>query len=134
MAVSIDEVTETIQAEISGKLMRSFNAQRRAYLADPVPGYEQRKKDLLQLKQMVNDYREEIIAAISEDYGNRSRHETQFADLISVTDGINDIIKHLKKWMKPQKRKVDSTLYPGARNRVIPQPLGVMGIIVPWNG
>jgi coniferyl-aldehyde dehydrogenase len=133
MAVSIDEVTDTIREEITETLKRSFRKQRKAYLADPVPGYEQRREDLLRLKQMINDNREDIIAAVNQDYGNRSRHETQFADLISVTDGINDILKHLKKWMKPQKRHVDSTLYPGARNRVIPQPLGVTGIIVPWN-
>ena len=133
MAVSIDEVSDTIREEITQTLSSSFRKQRKAYLADPVPGYEQRREDLLRLKQMINDNREDIIAAVNQDYGNRSRHETQFADLISVTDGINDILKHLKKWMKPQKRHVDSTLYPGARNRVIPQPLGVTGIIVPWN-
>ena len=133
MAAEINEVAGTVQQEIAGMLDRGFQKQRKAYLANPVSSYEQRKEDLLKLKQMVNDNREDIIAAISEDYGNRSRHETQFADLISVTDGINDIVKHLKKWMKPQKRHVDSTLYPGGRNRVIPQPLGVMGIIVPWN-
>ena len=49
-------------------------------------------------------------------------------DLMPITDGINDILKHLKRWMKPQKRHVDSTMYPGAKARVIPQPLGVVGI------
>ncbi|MEE2651170.1 MAG: aldehyde dehydrogenase family protein, partial [Pseudomonadota bacterium] len=44
-----------------------------------------------------------------------------------------DVIKHLKKWMRVQKRHVDHTMFPGGRNRVIPQPLGVVGIIVPWN-
>ena len=74
-----------------------------------------------------------IVDAICEDYGNRSRHESLFAEVIAVTDGINDTAKKLKKWMKPQKRHVDITLYPGAKNRVIPQPLGVVGLIVPWN-
>ena len=43
------------------------------------------------------------------------------------------MIRHLKRWMRPQRRPVDSLMYPGAKNRVIPQPLGVVGIIVPWN-
>ena len=114
-------------------LNAAFQKQREAYLADPVPDYDQRKQDLLALKQLLSENREEIIEAINQDYGNRSRHESLFAEVIAVTDGIKDAIKHLKKWMKPQKRHVDITTYPGAKNRVIPQPLGVMGIIVPWN-
>jgi coniferyl-aldehyde dehydrogenase len=107
--------------------------QRAAYLAGPVPSYQQRREDLLALKRMINENRESIIDAICKDYGNRSRHETLFAEVISVTDGINDTIKHLKKWMKVQKRHVDVGMFPGGKNRVIPQPLGVAGIIVPWN-
>ena len=82
---------------------------------------------------MIKENREEIISAICQDYGNRSRHETLFAEIISVTDGINDTIKKLKKWMKVQKRHVDGSMFAGGKNRVIPQPLGVAGIIVPWN-
>ena len=115
-------------------LLRShFDHQRALYLAAPNPGVEQRRQDLENLKRMINENREEIISAISQDYSNRSRHETQFAEIISVTDGINDVIKHLKKWMKVQKRHVDQSMFMGAKNRVIPQPLGVVGIIVPWN-
>ena len=124
------EAAASADAEI---LNASFQTQREAYLADPVPDYDQRKLDLLALKKMLNENRDEIIEAINQDYGNRSRHESLFAEVIAVLDGINDAIKHLRKWMKPQKRHVDRSTYPGAKNRVIPQPLGVMGIIVPWN-
>jgi coniferyl-aldehyde dehydrogenase len=119
--------------EIADMLRASFQKQRKAYLADPIPDADQRKKDLLALKSLLIENREAIIDAISQDYGNRSRHESLFAEIIAVSDGINDTIKHLKKWMKPQKRHVDVSLYPGAKNRVVPQPLGVIGIIVPWN-
>jgi coniferyl-aldehyde dehydrogenase len=50
-----------------------------------------------------------------------------------VQAGIHDTLRHLKSWMKPRRRRVDLLAYPGARNRVIPQPLGVVGVIVPWN-
>jgi coniferyl-aldehyde dehydrogenase len=119
--------------DIADMLKASFQKQRGAYLADPIPDAEQRKQDLLALKSLLIENREAIIDAISQDYGNRSRHESLFAEIIAVSDGINDTIKHLKKWMKPQKRHVDVSLYPGAKNRVVPQPLGVVGIIVPWN-
>ncbi|MEM8561429.1 MAG: coniferyl aldehyde dehydrogenase [Pseudomonadota bacterium] len=118
---------------VAAELTAQFEKQRAMYLADPVPSYDQRKQDLENLKRMINENREEIIEAISADYSNRSRHETQFAEIISVTDGINDCIKHLKKWSRVQKRHVDQSMFFGGKNRVIPQPLGVIGIIVPWN-
>lgn len=117
----------------SSDLQSTLELQRQAYLKNPVPDYESRKQDLLQLKALVSDNVDAIVDAISADYGNRSRHESLFAEIISVTDGINDNIKHLKKWMKVQKRHVDKTMFFGGKNRVIPQPLGVVGIIVPWN-
>lgn len=126
-------IQENLQNEAATMLRAQFDRQRACYLADPVPDFKQRKEDLLNLKRMINENLEEIIAAINEDYGNRSRHETQFAEIITSTDGINDVIKHLKKWMKVQKRHVDVSMFAGGKNRVIPQPLGVVGIIVPWN-
>ena len=35
--------------------------------------------------------------------------------------------------MKPRRRRVDLMTFPGAHNSVTPQPLGVVGVIVPWN-
>jgi len=118
---------------VAATLNSAFQKQRQSYLADPVPSLEQRRDDLKNLKRMLSENLDAIVDAISEDYGNRSRHESLFAEVIAVTDGINDTIKQLKKWMKPQKRHVDITLYPGGKNRVIPQPLGVVGLIIPWN-
>jgi coniferyl-aldehyde dehydrogenase len=121
------------QALIKTELTACLERQRKAYHAEPNPDLEQRKKDLLGLKSMLSENREAIIDAISEDYGNRSRHETMLAEFIMVLDGFNFAAKRLKKWMKTQKREIDFSLYPGAKNRVIPQPLGVVGVIVPWN-
>lgn len=120
-------------ADIAALLEADFERQRAAYLADPVPSLEQRRHDLLTLKRMLVEHREAIIEAISQDYGNRSRHESLFAEIITVGDTVNHALKHLKSWMKVQRRKVDMTLFPFAKNRVIPQPLGVVGLIVPWN-
>ena len=124
---------ETLSSDNAAMLRAHFELQREAYHANPYSDYQQRREDLLNLKRMVSENMDAIIEAISADYGNRSRHETQFAEIISATDGINDTIKHLKKWMKVQKRHVDQSLFPGGKNRVMPQPLGVVGMIVPWN-
>ena len=49
-----------------------------------------------------------------------------------VLSEIKHATKHLKNWMAPQ--RISTTLqFCPARNRLIPQPLGVVGIISPWN-
>ena len=84
------------------------------------------------LTRLLKD-KDNLVAAINADYGNRSEFETLFAEYFVVLETVADAVKHLKKWMKPQRRHVDFMTYPLARNRVIPQPLGVVGVIVPWN-
>ena len=125
--------SENLLNETHQYLTECFNQQRQAYLANPVPDFKQRVQDLKTLKTMLLENQEAIIEAICKDYGNRSRHETIFAEIITVSDGIKDTIRNLNTWMAPQIRHTDVLLYPGAKNRVIPQPLGVTGIIVPWN-
>jgi len=85
------------------------------------------------MHRLLVENREALIEAVDRDYGGRSRFETAFAELFLNQEGILEAIKHLKRWMKPQKRRLDVTQYPLARARVVPQPLGVVGIVVPWN-
>jgi coniferyl-aldehyde dehydrogenase len=68
---------------------------------------------------------------INADYGGRSEFETLFAEVFASLDGLGDAQKRLARWMRPRRRSVDPLVYPGARNRLIPQPVG--GVIVPWN-
>jgi len=133
MSTEMEIPQESNLAAIAAELDSCLQLQRTAYLADPVPDYEQRKADLFTLKRMISENSDAFIDAINRDYGNRSRHETLMAEIILVLDGIHFAIKHLKRWMKTQRREIDFTMHPGAKNRVIPQPLGVVGVIVPWN-
>ncbi len=125
--------TSTPLAVVRRALDDTLALQRAAYLAQPNPSFEERKADLLKLKTFVVDHRDALVHAISQDYGHRSEHESLFAEIFSVVDGVNHTLKHLKKWMRPQKRDVDLKNFLGASNRVIPQPLGVVGAIIPWN-
>ena len=122
-----------MQTTISAAMQSCFERQRAAYFAAPEPSYAQRVSHLKQLSQMLKDNREALIVAINTDYGHRSTFETLFVEFFIVLEDILYNIKHLKKWMKPQQRRIDLMVYPGASNRVIPQPLGVVGVIVPWN-
>lgn len=121
------------QTMIEQTLQDCFQLQRTSFHQHGIESNAQRKQHLLNLKAMINNHREAIVEALNRDYGNRSRHETLLAEIITATDDINSSIKHLNQWTKVQKRKVDHSMYFGAKNRLIPQPLGVIGIIVPWN-
>lgn len=134
MNQAVDKEVVNLQSEMdNGALQEAYKVQKAAYLDAPEPNYSQRYNDLSNLKKMLVENREKITAAISSDYGNRSWHESTFAEFIAVLGAIDHMRKRLKKWMAPQKRSVDHSLFPGAKNRVIPQPLGVVGIVVPWN-
>jgi coniferyl-aldehyde dehydrogenase len=118
---------------VRAELESTLKLQRAAYFAHPVPTLAERKADLLKLKNFLRENKQGIVAAINADYGNRSVHETLLTEIVPAIGEVDHALKHLKQWMKPQRRHVDLMNYFGARNRVIPQPLGVVGCIVPWN-
>ena len=114
-------------------LYEALDMQRSAYRADPVPDVGQRRQDLATLARMLTEHKDALVNAIAQDYGSRSSFETLFAEFLVVMQSIHHARKHVGRWMKPQRRPIDFSLYPGASNRVLPQPVGVVGVIVPWN-
>lgn len=115
------------------ELNNNFQLQKNSFLNSPTESLKERRAHLTNLKNLLTENRDEILKAICKDYGNRSHFESLFAEILVVTDDIKSTIKHLRKWMRVQRRHVDKMLYFGAKNRVIPQPIGVVGLIVPWN-
>lgn len=128
-----DGVTPMVGSGVRAELQAALDRQRQACSRDPVPSYRQRLADLRTLARFVRENRDALVAAVNQDYGCRSRHETLLGEIVPVLDGIKYTRRHLRAWMRRQRRGVDLLLFPGARNRVIPQPLGVVGMIVPWN-
>ncbi|KRG68342.1 coniferyl aldehyde dehydrogenase [Pseudoxanthomonas dokdonensis] len=121
--------TPAIPAEFQDALA----SQRAHFERLRYPSHEQRVADLKQMVRLVADNRDALIEAVNQDYGCRSRFETGFAEIAVTLDGLQEAIKHLKRWMKPQKRHVDPMRLPLARARLLPQPVGVVGVVVPWN-
>lgn len=119
--------------EIEQHLASVLYRQRRAYHDHPVPSLAERKADLNALARFIKENRQAIIDAISADFGHRSRHETLLTDIGPVLGAIRHAQHCLKQWIRPQRRGIDRLAYGLARNRVVPQPLGVVGVIVPWN-
>ena len=114
------------------QLQSLFDTQRRAYTANPMPPAAQRQQWLKALRDLLSDERQALINAISQDFSHRSADETLFAELMPSLHGIHYASKHLKGWMKPSRRAVGIAFQP-ASAKVIYQPLGVVGVIVPWN-
>jgi coniferyl-aldehyde dehydrogenase len=114
------------------KLDKIFEDQKVKYKKTPYPELNERQKDLALLKQAVLDYQDEIIVAMNDDFGCRSSDDTKLGDVLATIMGINYASKKLKKWMKPSKRHI-GILFQPAKAYVMYQPLGVVGIVTPWN-
>jgi coniferyl-aldehyde dehydrogenase len=111
---------------------RIFVKQREAYLAAPYPSLEERRERLRALERVLLENRDAIADAIHRDFGHRSAEESLLLELFTSIDGIRHTLKKLPRWMKPERRSV-SLLFATGRNRVLPQPKGVVGIVSPWN-
>jgi coniferyl-aldehyde dehydrogenase len=109
-----------------------FDAQRLAFALDFNPGSPARMDRLERLLALTMQHETEIAEAISGDFGHRSRHETLMAEVFTVIAAIRHARRHLRRWMKPRRVSTPLYLLPGY-SRILPQPLGVVGIISPWN-
>ena len=114
------------------RLKELFSRQKSAYNKTPMPTAEQRIDHLKALKSITIKYQDQLATAVNKDFSCRSKDETLLAEILTSVEGINMAIKKTRKWMKPSKRGV-GMLFAPAKNEVRYQPLGVIGIIVPWN-
>jgi coniferyl-aldehyde dehydrogenase len=110
----------------------AFHAMVARSRAEPAPTLAERLDRLARLRAVVADNEERLGQAISADFGHRSAVETIMAETLLVFSEIRHASKHLKTWMAPQ-RVATALQFMPAKNRLIPQPLGVVGIIAPWN-
>ena len=113
-------------------LQESFDRLRAGAAADPYPPAERRIADLLAVEKALIRRKDALAAAADADFGGRLRHETLFAEIYVTAEAFRHSRRHLTAWMKPRRRSVPLPIGLG-RARVIPQPLGVVGILSPWN-
>lgn len=129
--------TLTLQAGLdqewqSDQLQALLVRQRAAFRANPMPSADERRQWLAALRKLLLDEQDAIIRAISADFSNRSADETLLAEIMPSLHGVDYARRRLQKWMRPSRRKVGLAFQP-ARAQVVYQPLGVVGVIVPWN-
>lgn len=120
------------QQQSISRMQHLFETQRAAFRKAPMPSADERIQQLQALKQGVLKHQQALIEAINDDFGRRSADETRLAEIMPSLEGIHYASKRVRRWMKPSKRKVGIAFQP-AKAQVVYQPLGVVGIIVPWN-
>jgi acyl-CoA reductase-like NAD-dependent aldehyde dehydrogenase len=109
-----------------------FRAQRQAYLRQPYPSWQARADRLRALRAMLLGHRDALADAVNADFGGRAKAEVLLSEIVLLKQEIDTALAHGRRWMQPQRRSTGKWLLPG-RAKVVPQPLGVVGIIAPWN-
>jgi acyl-CoA reductase-like NAD-dependent aldehyde dehydrogenase len=119
-------------AAVDAALAEAFAVQRRAADTSPPPSHEERDNALARLAAMLRADAAAFCAAIDTDFKGRAHQETRLLEIFPAMEGISHARRHLKRWMRPEGRPTNFWFLPG-RSQVVKQPLGVVGIVVPWN-
>ena len=124
---------ETI-VEQAANLQRLLGGQRVAQLKDPYPTLELRLDRINRMIDMLVRHEQRLLEAVKEDFENRSHLMTRVSDIVPTLENLKYVRKHIKRWMKPEKRKSKFPLgLLGAKSKVEYIPLGIVGNISPWN-
>lgn len=113
-------------------LFDDFSLLKADFAQNPYPSYRERRDWLKALDVTIRLRQDDLYKAAADDFGKRSVSETRMLELLPTLEHIAYALKHLKDWMRPERRHV-GVLFQPARNFVCMQPKGVVGVIVPWN-
>lgn len=116
----------------TSSLTTEFNELQNSFSNNPYPLIEKRLALLKVVRGRIVKLEQELVDAASKDFGYRTAFDTLLGDILPTVQGLAHIIKKLPKWAKPSNRSVGLSLWP-SKVSVSYQPLGVVGVIAPWN-
>lgn len=131
-ATDVDAMNSALAATSPDPLQVLFHGQREAFRAEPWRSEDQRRGDLERLERALKAHAYSLTDAVYDDFGGRSPTETRVLEFFPSLEAIRHARHKLGSWMRPERRAVSFWFQPG-RARLIKQPLGVVGVIVPWN-
>ena len=119
---------------IKNSLLQKLQLQKASFVSE---GHVDAKTRIDRIERSINLLKKnekDLIQTMADDFGHRAHQQSKLADIDGSIGPLENAKKNLKKWMKPQRRKVTFPLgLFGARGRIEYQPLGVVGCISPWN-
>ncbi len=121
-----------MQNDQSETLSGRFEALRAAARRDPYPSAQERRRRLGVLESLLREHMEEFVESINGDFGNRSPYETKALEFFPALDCLRHARRRVGGWMRPRRRATGLWFLP-AKSQVIPQPLGAVGVVAPWN-
>jgi len=113
-------------------LQARFDRMRTGAAGDPFPSWEARRRRLTALHGLLHDEQNALAEAMSADFGHRCRAESRLLEIFPSLETVRHALRHGRSWMRDESRATSLWFLPGS-SRVVHQPLGVVGIIAPWN-
>ena len=121
----------SIQNTSAERIALVVAAQKEYFASGATLDYEFRREQLLRLQKALTEWREPLCKALWEDL-HKSEQEAILTELSIVEGEVKNHLRHLKSWMKPERRSTPLKMMP-SRSRIISEPLGQSLIISPWN-
>ena len=113
------------------RIVAIVEAQREFFRSGATLSYDFRKKQLCRLQKALQKWAEPLCEALWKDL-HKSMEEAVLTELSIVEGEVKNHLRHLKSWMKPERRSTPLKMMP-SRSRIISEPLGQSLIISPWN-
>ena len=121
-----------MEGPLTPDLAAVFGTLRAASRADPCPDRAARDDRVRRIEAMTQANGRRIAEAIADDYSWRAPVETEMAEELMVIAAARHARRRLRRWMRPRRMPTALHFWP-LKNRVYPQPLGVVGVLAPWN-
>ena len=121
-----------MRATLPDDIRHVFELQHQASRAQPDVPVTLRRERLLRLSKLLDEHGPALAAAVQADFGMRSQRLTEVADLLVLRAQLAHTLRHLARWCRPHKVRTPLVLQP-ASAWIERQPLGVVGVIAPWN-
>ena len=128
-------LSEQTSVESASARMREILGKQKAdFSAQGIADYQTRVDRLDRLAKLLRENQQNLCEALSADFGHRSIEHARLTEIAVPIAEIRQTKKQLKKWMQDEQRPLPWLLsLLGAKAWLSYQPLGSVGVIVPWN-
>lgn len=116
--------------QLYSDLLNTLNSLKKAHLEQGLANVQLRQDRLRRAIALLSENRQQLADAISLDFGHRSAYQSLLADVASSISALKYAAENLEQWMQPEAVSAPAE---GMQTFIQQQPLGVIGIISPWN-